>query len=102
MTSITLTQRGAIIHLDSVSFVIRIQHKPAGHGIRIALGRSELQIFAPADARRFLDEQRDPKQVNVETLLKWFPLTATSIVPPAEQRRPATSPQPGPKPGHSR
>jgi hypothetical protein len=59
MTSITLTQSGAIIHLDSVSFVIRIQDKTAGHGIRIGLGRSELQIFTPADARRFLEEQRD-------------------------------------------
>src|SRR5262249_16110581 len=102
MTSITLTQSEAIILLDSVSFVIKIQHKTAGHGIRIGLGRSNLQFFNPADARRFLDEQRDPKQVNVETLLKWFPLTSTSIVPPAGQRRPATSPQPGPKPGRSR
>jgi len=68
-------------YLDSVLFVIRIQRKTAGHGIRIGLRRSELQIFTPADARRFPEEERDSKQVNVETLLKWISLTSTSIVP---------------------
>ena len=90
----TLPQSGSIIDLDRVSFVIRIQSKTGGRGIRIGLGHSELQIITPDDARRFLEELRESKQVDVENLLKWIRLTPTSILPPAEQRRPATSPQP--------
>ena len=90
----TLPQSGSIIDLDRVSFVIKIQSKTGGRGIRIGLGHSELQIITPDDARRFLEELREAKQVNVENLLKWIRLTATSILPPAEPRRPATSPQP--------
>jgi len=66
MTFITLPQSGSIIDLDSVSFVIRIQNKTGGRGIRIDLGHSELQIVTPADARRFLEELRESKQINVE------------------------------------
>src|SRR5262249_26119977 len=94
MNFITLPQSGCIIDLDSVSFVIRIQNKTGGHGIRTGLVRSELQIITPDDARRFLEELRESKQVNVETLLKWIPLTSASTLPPAEPRRPAPSPQP--------
>ena len=94
MTLITLPQSGSIIDLDSVSFVIRIQSKSGARGIRIGLGHSELQIVTPDDAQRFLEELRESKQVNVENLLKWIPLTSTSIRPPAEPQRPATSPQP--------
>ena len=94
MTFITLPQSGSIIDLDSISFVIRIQSKTGGRGIRIGLGHSELQIITPDDARRFLEELRDLKQVNVENLLKWIQLTPTSILPPTEPRRPATSLQP--------
>jgi len=42
----------------------------------------ELQIITPDDARRFLEELRESKQVNVENLLKWIPLTSASILPP--------------------
>src|SRR5262249_48907825 len=94
MLLITLPQSGSIIDLDSVSFVIRIQNKNGGRGIRIGLGHSELQIVTPDDARRFLEELGELKQVNVENLLKWIRLAPTSILPPAEPRRPATSPQP--------
>src|SRR5262245_11428997 len=94
MTLVTLPQSGSIIDLDSVSFVNRIQNKTGGRGIRIGLGHSELQIITPDDARRFLEELRDSKQVNVENLLKWVRLTPTSIRPPAESRRPPPSPQP--------
>ena len=94
MHLITLPQGGSIIDLDSVSFVIRIQSKTGGRGIRIGLGHSELQIVTPNDARRFLEELRELKQVNVENLLKWIRLAPTSILPPAEPPRPATSPQP--------
>jgi hypothetical protein len=94
MHLITLLQSGSIIDLDSVSFVIKIQSKTGGRGIRIGLGHSELQIITPDDARRFLEELRESKQVNVENLLKWIRLTPTSILPPAEPRRPVTSPQP--------
>ena len=90
----TLPQSGSIIDLDRVSFVIKIQSKTGGRGIRIGLGHSELQIITPDDARRFLEELRESKQVNVENLLKWIRLTPTSILPPAEPRRPATSPHP--------
>jgi len=88
----TLPQSGSIIDLDRVSFVIKIQSKTGGRGIRIGLGHSELQIITPDDARRFLEELRESKQVNVENLLKWIRLTPTSIIPPAEPLRPATSP----------
>ena len=94
MPLITLPQSGSIIDLDSVSFVIRIQNKNGGRGIRIGLGHSELQIVTPDDARRFLEELRELKQVNVENLLKWIRLAPTSILRSAEPRRPATSPQP--------
>ena len=94
MTFITLPQSGSIIDLDSVSFVIRIQNKTGGRGIRIGLGHSELQIITLDDARRFLEELRESKQVNVENLLKWVRPTSTSIIPPAEPRQPAPSPQP--------
>jgi hypothetical protein len=94
MTLVTLPQSGSIIDLDSLSFVIRIQSKSGGRGIRIGLGHSELQIITPDDARRFLEELRDSKQVDVENLLKWIRLASTSVRPPAEPRRPATSPQP--------
>jgi len=93
MNFITLPQSGSIIDLDSVSFVIKIQNKTGGRGIRIGLGRLELQIITPDDARRFLEELRESKQVNVENLLKWIPLTSASILPPAEPRPQATSPQ---------
>ena len=93
MTFITLPQSGSIIDLDSVSFVIKIQSKTGHRRIRIGLGHSELQIITPDDARRFLEELRESKQVNVENLLKWIRLTSTSIRPPAEPRRPAISPQ---------
>src|SRR5436190_23306761 len=71
MTFITLPQSGSIIDLDSVSFVIRIQNQAGGRGIRIGLGHSELQIITPDDARRFLEELRESKQVDVENLLRW-------------------------------
>jgi hypothetical protein len=94
MTLITLPQSGSIIDLDRVSFVIRIQSKTGGRGIRIGLGHSELQIITPDDARRFLEELRESKQVNVENLLKWIQLAPTSVRPAAEPRQPATNPQP--------
>ena len=94
MTFITLPQSGSIIDLDSISFIIKIQSKTGARGIRIGLGHSELQIITPDDARRFLEELRESKQVNVENLLKWIRLTPTSIRPPVEPQRPATSPQP--------
>lgn len=94
MNFISLPQSGAIIDLDSVSFVIKIQNKTGVRGIRIGLGHSELQIITPADARRFLEELRESKQVNVENLLNWIRLTPTNILPAAEPRRPAPSPQP--------
>jgi|SRR5215469_8331739 len=93
MNFITLPQSGSIIDLDSVSFVIKIQNKTGVRGIRIGLDHSELQIITPADARRFLEELGESKQVNVENLLKWIRLTPTSIHPVAEPQRPATSPQ---------
>lgn len=96
MTFITLPQSGSIIDLDSVSFVIKIQSKAGHRGIRIGLGHSELQIITPDDARRFLEELRESKQVNVENLLKWIRLAPTSIRSPAEPRRLAPSPQPEP------
>ena len=71
MTFITLPQSGSIIDLDSVAFVIKIQNKAGVRAIRIGLGHSELQIITPDDARRFLEELRESKQVNVENLLKW-------------------------------
>jgi hypothetical protein len=91
---VTLPLSGSIIDLDSVSFVIRIQSKSGSRGIRIGLGHSELQIVTPDDARRFLEELRESKQVNVENLLKWIRLTPTSIRSPAEPRRPVPSPEP--------
>jgi hypothetical protein len=94
MTFITLPQSGSIIDLDSISFIIKIQSKTGARGIRIGLGHSELQIITPDDARRFLEELRESKQVNVENLLKWIRLTPKSIHPPVDPRRPATSPQP--------
>ena len=94
MTFITLPQSGSIIDLDSVSFVIRIQSKTGGRGIRIGLGHSELQIITPDDARRFLEELRESKQVNVENLLKWIRLMPTSVRPTAGPLQPAKSPQP--------
>jgi hypothetical protein len=90
----TLPQSGSIIDLDSVSFVIRIQSKTGGRGLRIGLGHSELQIVTPDDARCFLEELRESKQVNVENLLKWIQPTSMSIRSSAEPWRPATSPQP--------
>ena len=94
MTLITLPLSGSIIDLDSVSFIIRIQNKTGGRGIRIGLGGSEIQIITPVDARRFLEELRKSKQVDVESLLKWIPLASTSIRPPAEPPPQVTSPQP--------
>ena len=94
MNFISLPQSGAIIDLDSVSFVIKIQNKTGVRGIRIGLGHSELQIITPADARRFLEELRESKQVNVENLLNWIRLTPTNILPAAEPRQLATRPQP--------
>jgi hypothetical protein len=94
MNFITLPQSGSIIDLDSISFVIKIQNKTGVRGIRIGLGRSELQIITPADARRFLEELRESKQVDVESLLKWIPLTLTSVRPRVEPLPQATSPQP--------
>ena len=94
MTFITLPQSGSIIDLDSISFIIKIQSKTGARGIRIGLGHSELQIITPDDARRFLEELRESKQVNVDNLLKWIRLTPASMRPPVEPRRPATSPQP--------
>ena len=94
MILVTLPQSGSIIDLDSVSFIIRIQGKSGARGIRIGLGHSELQIVTPDDARRFLEELRESKQVNVENLLKWIRLAPTSTRSPAEPRRPASSPQP--------
>jgi hypothetical protein len=94
MHLITLSQSGSIIDLDSVSFVIRIQSKTGGRGIRVGLGHSELQIVTPDDALRFLEELRELKQVNVENLLNWIRLAPRSIPRPAEPPRPATSPQP--------
>lgn len=91
---VTLPQSGSVIDLDSVSFVIRIQSKSGGRGIRIGLGNSELQIITPDDARRFLEELRESKQVNVENLLKWIRLTPTSMRPSPEPQPPAPSPQP--------
>jgi hypothetical protein len=96
MTLITLPQSGSIIDLDSVSFIIRIQSKAGGRGIRIGLGHSELQIVTPDDARRFLEKLRESKQVEVENLLKWIRSTPTSIVLPEKPRRPEPSPQPEP------
>ena len=96
MTFITLPQSGSIIDLDGVSSVIRIQSKAGGRGIRIGLGHSELQIITPDDARHFLEQLRESKQVNVENLLKFVRLTPTSVRPPAEPRRPAPNPQPEP------
>ena len=94
MNFISLPQNGSIIDLDSVSFVIKIQNKTGVRGIRIGLGLWELQIITPADARRFLEELRESKQVSVENLLKWIRLTPTSIRPRAEPRQLATRPQP--------
>ena len=96
MNFVTLPQRGSIIDLDSVSFVIGIQSKTGTRAIRVGLGHSELQIITPDDARRFLEELRESKQVNVENLLKWLRLKSTSRLPPAEPSRLATSPQPEP------
>jgi hypothetical protein len=94
MNFVTLPQRGSIIDLDSVSFVIGIQSKTGARAIRVGLGHSELQIITPEDARRFLEELRESKQVNVENLLKWLRLKSTSTLPLAEPPRRATSPQP--------
>ena len=93
MTLITLPQSGSIIDLDSVSFVIRIQSKTGGRGIRIGLGHSELQITTPDDALRFVEELRESKQVNVENLLKWIRLAPASTRLPVEPPRPARNPQ---------
>ena|SRR5215475_2844958 len=93
MNFIILPKSGSIIDLDSVSFVIKIQSKNGGRGIRIGLGHSELQIITPDDARRFLEELGQSKQVNVENLLNWIRLTPTNILPPAQPQRSATSPQ---------
>src|SRR5262252_7771753 len=88
MMLVTLPQSGSVIDLDRVSFVIKIQSKTGGRGIRIGLGHSELQIVTPDDARRFLEELRDSKQVNVENLLKWIRLKPTSLGLAGESRRP--------------
>src|SRR5215472_13846861 len=82
MHLITLHRSGSIIDLDHVSFVIRIQSKTGVRAIRIGLGHSELQIITPDDARRFLEQLRESKQVNVENLLNWTRLTPTNILPP--------------------
>jgi len=96
MTFITLPKSGSIIDLDSVSFVIRIQSKTGGRGIRIGLGHSELQIITPDDAQRFLEELRESKQVDVENLLKWIRVTPTSMRPPVEPPRTQPTRQPEP------
>ncbi len=78
MTFITLPQNGAIIDLDSVAFVVAAQTaSPAGTGIKIGVGGSELQFFLD-DARRFLEKLRELRDVNVEKLLKQIPVTAKS------------------------
>ncbi len=78
MTFITLPQNGAIIDLDSVAFVVAAQTaSSAGTGIKIGVGGSELQFFLD-DARRFLEELRELRDVNVEKLLKQIPVTAKS------------------------
>lgn len=92
MHLITLPQSGSIIDLDGISSVIRIQSKTGGRGIRVGLGHSELQIVTADDARCFLEQLRELKQVNVEKLLTWIPLTSPSI-PTAEPRRSEPSPQ---------
>ena len=95
MMLVTLPQSGSVIDLDRVSFVIKIQSKTGGRGIRIGLGHSELQIITPEDARCFLEELRGSKQVNAENLLKWIRLSPMNgIRPPAEPRRAAPTPQP--------
>src|SRR5580765_5632287 len=47
MNFVTLPQRGSIIDVDSVSFVIGIQSKTGARAIRVGLGHSELQIITP-------------------------------------------------------
>ena len=96
MTFITLPQSGSIIDLDNISFVIRIQSKTGGRGLRVGLGHSELQIITPEDARRFLEELRDSKQVNVDNLLQWIRSMPTSLRAQAEPRQTAKAPQPEP------
>jgi hypothetical protein len=96
MIFITLPQSGSIIDLDRISFVIRIQSKTGGRGLRVGLGNSELQIITPDDARRFLEELRDSKQVNVDNLLSWIRSMPTSLRRTAEPRQPAKTPQPEP------
>ena len=96
MTLITLPQSGSVIDLDTVSFIIRIQSKAGGRGIRIGLGHSELQIVTPDDARRFLEGLKESKQVDVENLLKWIRPTPTRTVFPGKPRRAEPSPQPEP------
>lgn len=96
MTFITLPQSGSIIDLDTISFVIRIQSKTGGRGLRVGLGHSELQIITPDDARRFLEELRESKQVNVDNLLKWIRLMPAGLRPSAEPRQEAKTPQPEP------
>lgn len=94
MILVTLPQSGSVVDLDRVSFVIKIQSKTGGRGIRIGLGHSELQIITADDARCFLEELREAKQVNVENLLKWIRLTPMNIRSSGELRRPSPSPQP--------
>jgi len=78
MTFITLPQNGALIDLDSVAFVVAAQTaSSAGTGIKIGVGGSELQFFLD-DARRFLEELRELRDVNVEKPLKQIPVTAKS------------------------
>ena len=94
MNFITLPKSGSIIDLDSISFVIRIQSKTGGRGLRVGLGHLELQNITPEDAQRFLEELRESKHVNVENLLKWVELASMSIRSAREPRRLPTSPQP--------
>jgi hypothetical protein len=94
MTFITLPHTGSVIDLDRVTFVIKIQNKTGGRGIRIGLGDSEIQIVTLEDAQRFLEQLQESKRADVEKLLRWLRLPSPSTRAPAEPSRPATSPQP--------
>jgi hypothetical protein len=77
MNFITLTQSGTIIDLDSVVFVTPRQGGTVPtNGIRIGLAGHEQLLFGD-DARQFLADLRNSKQVNVEKLMKWIPEQAT-------------------------
>ena len=78
MNLITLTRSGIIIDLDSVAFVRATQKSntiPA-NGITIGLAGHEQLLFGD-DARQFLANLRNLKQVDVEKLTKSIPEQAT-------------------------